>query len=95
MIYPKEEYIRDFIKNQTHIFFLSDMVSEWLTDRLLEEPIFKKLPISIKRFTENYDYIKYIRKNNKELYDMIMMWWNVETQKWLDILVDRLLKVVQ
>ena len=73
-------------KIQSVIDLECDMVSEYLTDEVLNDEHFQLLDIDLERFVSDTDYYFDVFENKRDLYDTIIGWFSNEVVVyWNDI----------
>jgi len=74
-------------EEQKKIDLECDLMSEYLTDKILKDENFQLLDIDLERFVSDTDYYYEVFDNKKEMYDMIIRWFSKEViEYWNDLI---------
>ena len=77
---------------QSAIDLKCDMISEYLTDEILNDEHFQLLDIDLERFLSDDDYYFEVFDNKRGEYDMIIGWFDKELCKYWNDIFDFMLK---
>ena len=84
--HPKGKTEKEWNDFQSKIDLECDMVSEYLTDEVLNNEHFQLLDIDLERFVSDTEYYFDVFENRRDIYDLIIGWFSNEVvEYWTDI----------